>query len=167
MATKKTETLKPMAVKKMPVNKPAMPGPTSANAMGKSGTFLENVNVRPTRLQTAKHDAKFWTNFFIKDIKSDFKSKKIGDKARGVLGAVATIATAPPSLGYSLFNVASGQARYNKNKRAGMERPEYVGSREQKLTNMNKKSISKSDSLSASRDYPLSESPNPEFNNQK
>ena len=167
MAKQKLQTLKPMAVKKMPVNKPAMPGITSANAMGKSGTFLQNVNVRPTRLQTAKHDAKFWTNFIIKDIKSDFKSKKIGDKAMGVLGAVTAVATAPPSLGYSLFNVASGQARYNKNKKAGFERPEYLESRGKKLTDINKKSISKSDSLSASRDYPLSESPNPTFNNQK
>ena len=164
MATKKPETLKPMAVKKMPVNVPALPSP---GAMGKSGKFLSEVNVRPTRLQTAKHDAKYFANSIMKDIKSDFKSKKIGDKAMGVLGAVTAVANIPTIAGYSLFNVASGQARYNKNKKAGFERPEYLESRGKKLTDINKKSISKSDSLSASRDYPLSESPNPTFNNQK
>ena len=164
MATKKPETLKPMAVKKMPVNVPALPSP---GAMGKSGKFLSEVNVRPTRLQTAKHDAKYFANSIMQDIKSDFKSPKIGDKAKGVLRTVAAVANTPSIAGYSLFNVASGQARYNKNKKAGFERPEYLESRGKKLTDINKKSISKSDSLSASRDYPLSESPNPTFNNQK
>jgi hypothetical protein len=150
-----------MAVKKMPVNVPALPSP---NAMGKSGKFLSEVEVRPTRLQTAKHDAKYFANSIIKDIKSEFK---YGSKAKGVAGSLAAVANIPSIAGYSLFNVASGQARYNKNKKAGFERPEYLESRGKKLTDINKKSISKSDSLSASRDYPLSESPNPTFNNQK
>jgi hypothetical protein len=90
----------------LPVNikKPSIP--QSSNAMGASGTILNNVNVRPTRWQTAKHDAKF-------PFKGESTVEKIGN----------TLLTAPLSVA-SAFNVASGQARYNKNKRAGLERGE-------------------------------------------
>jgi hypothetical protein len=121
MATKKLETLKPMAVKKMPVNIPAMPGITSANAMGKSGSTLQNVNVRPSRWQTAKRDASYITRESLKPLKSSIKGN-IGDKIKaGIFTAGMSVMT-PQNVAASAFNVISGQARYNKNKRAGLER---------------------------------------------
>jgi hypothetical protein len=139
--------MKPMAVKKMPVNKPAMPGITSANAMGKSGTFLQNVNVRPTRLQTAVHDAKYFTKSLSNSVKEDLKSSKVKSKIGGAVGAVVSGVTAAVAPGLyalpSAINVISGQARYNKNKRAMMERGESIDN--------TATSMSKSDSLAATK----------------
>jgi len=144
--------IKPMAVKKMPVNKPAMPKITSANAMGKSGTFLQNVNVRPTRLQTAVHDAKAYSKMAVGDIKNNTHqtkadSKKIGNKAKAIGGAALALANAPAVL----LNVASGQARYNKNKRAGVERPDYLKSVGRRQTMSDSGSMAKDDSLLATQ----------------
>lgn len=107
-----------------PVNikKPSIP--QSSNAMGASGTILNNVNVRPTRWQTARHDASYLTESIGQDIKKDLKSGKLASKARGAFGAGAAIFTAPANAVASAANVISGQARYKKNKRAGLERGE-------------------------------------------
>ena len=108
----------------LPVNiyKPSIP--QSSNAMGASGTVLNNVNVRPTRWQTAKHDASYITRSVASDVKNDLKRSNLGSKARGVFGVGAGIVTAPATAVASAVNVISGQARYNKNKRAGLERGE-------------------------------------------
>ncbi len=125
MATKKEKEII-MKTRKpgLPVNiaKPSIP--QSSNAMGSSGTVLNNVDVRPTRWQTAKHDATYLTRGLVDATKGALKSPNLVEKAKGVLGATAIGATAPSNVGFSLFNVISGQARYNKNKRAGLERGE-------------------------------------------
>lgn len=130
MATKKEKeiiikTRKPG----LPVNikKPSIP--QSSNAMGASGTVLNNVNVRPTRWQTAKHDAKviYKDTKTLGDLVSKGKTKagkavKKGLNAIG--GAIGTAVSVTGGLPMVGFNVASGQARYNQNKRAGLERGE-------------------------------------------
>lgn len=111
----------------LPVNisKPSIP--QSSNAMGASGTVLNNVTVRPTRWQTAKHDASYVTRSLAGAVKDDLKSPKLLRKVSGVLTAGIGLATLPSNAAISAFNVASGQARYNKNKRAGLERGENLG----------------------------------------
>jgi hypothetical protein len=127
MATKKEkdkEILMRSAKPGLPVNikKPSIP--QSSNAMGASGTILNNVNVRPTRMQTAKNDATYLTRDLGGALKKSIKSPNLVEKAKGVLGAGIMGANIPTNIGASLFNVISGQARYNKNKRAGLERGE-------------------------------------------
>ncbi len=125
MATKKEKEII-MKTRKpgLPVNisKPSIP--QSSNAMGSSGTVLNNVDVRPTRWQTAKHDATYLTRDLTGALKKSIKSPNLLEKAKGVLGAGIMGATIPSNAASSLFNVISGQARYNKNKRAGLERGE-------------------------------------------
>lgn len=123
---KKLQTLKSVGIKKMPVNKPGLPAP-SVNAMGKSGTTLSNVDVRPTRMQTALHDIQYPVKTVIKEsIKEPLKSKNILKKSASLVGVAGSIAGAAGLAGVSLFNAASGQARYNKNKRAGYERADLL-----------------------------------------
>jgi hypothetical protein len=105
--------------KALPVNIPAKTI-QSPNAMGPSGTTLDNVNVRPTRWQTAKYDAKAPTKSLASEIKSELKSKNLGEKAKGALRTASAIGASPAVAALSLYNVASGQARYNKNKRADL-----------------------------------------------
>lgn len=124
MATKKEKEII-MKTRKpgLPVNisKPSIQSP---NAMGKSGTTLENVNVRPTRWQTAKHDASYFTRSVLEGAKQGLKSKNVLSKVSGAILGASIPLTAPASTVGSIFNVISGQARYNKNKRAGLERGE-------------------------------------------
>jgi hypothetical protein len=125
MATKKEKDKEILMKTKKPglpvnISKPSIP--QSSNAMGASGTVLNNVNVRPTRWQTAKHDAAYLTKNLGGALKKSIKSPNLGEKAKGVLGTAIMGATIPSNAGVSLFNVISGQARYNKNKRAGLER---------------------------------------------
>lgn len=170
MATKKEKEII-MKTRKpgLPVN---IPKPTikSPNAMGKSGTFLSNVNVRPTRAQTAMHDVKTLHKQAVKDVKETLKSKKDNIVQKGAAIASVPIAGAMHAtmpLGMSalpLFNVVSGQARYNKNKRAGLER--NFGVQNVAENRERSKGLSKSDSTlatqgklpaasSAGRDTPL------------
>ena len=125
MATKKEkdkEILMRSAKPGLPVNikKPSIP--QSSNAMGASGTILNNVNVRPTRAQTAMHDVKTFHKEMSKRIKNDVKSKNVSTKAGGVLAgtiAAGQVALAPGlQASPALANVISGQIGYNKNKRA-------------------------------------------------
>lgn len=120
----------------------------NSNAMGPSGTTLENVNVRPSRWQTAKHDASYATRALLNHGKNALRSRNIGDKAAGVafLGALPFVT--PQNAAMSAFNVISGQARYNKNKRAGLERGDNLG--KFRVSDLSDK-MSKSDSLSASK----------------
>ena len=114
---KKTEisTLKPKSIKPMAVNMPKVAAPLSP-----SGKMLENVNVRPSRWQTAKYDANV-LNTSIDPYKTPGKTKveKIAKTADKVMRTGLSFATGLPLVA---FNVISGQARYNKNKRAGLER---------------------------------------------
>ena len=115
-------TLKSKDVKKMPVNAPKVKTPPPTNdAMGPSGTVLNNVNVRPSRFQTAKRDASYITRESLKPLKSSIKGN-IGDKLKAGLFTAGMSAMTPQNVAASAFNVISGQARYNKNKRAGLER---------------------------------------------
>ncbi len=135
----------------IPVRTQAKKDSTSSNAMGKSGTFLQNVNVRPTRAQTAMHDVKTFHKQTASDLKEALKSKNVVEKVgaavyiptSGVMHATMPLAMSTPSL----FNVISGQARYNKNKRAGLERnfgvPNVAANRERS------KGLSESDSTLA------------------
>jgi hypothetical protein len=125
MATKKEKDKEILMKTKKPglpvnIKKPSIP--QSSNAMGASGTVLNNVNVRPTRWQTAKNDATYLTKDLGGALKKSIKSPNLVEKAKGVLGTAIMGATIPSNIGASLFNVISGQARYNKNKRAGLER---------------------------------------------
>ncbi len=161
MATKKEKEII-MKTRKpgLPVNipKPSIPvrtqakkDSTSSNAMGKSGTFLPNVNVRPTRAQTAMHDVKTLHKQSASDLKGALKSKNVVEKVgAAVYIPTAGVMHATMPLGMSalpLFNVVSGQARYNKNKRAGLERnfgvPNVAANRERS------KGLSESDSTLA------------------
>ena len=115
MATKKKmeySPLKSKSVKPVAVNVPKVAAPLSP-----SGKMLENVNVRPTRWQTAKHDAAYIYNS-TKDMNPT--KNKVGKVATSLFSGALAAGTAP----FSAFNVVSGQARYNKNKRAGFERSE-------------------------------------------
>lgn len=103
----------------------------STKSEGATGSVLNNINVRPTRWQTAKHDAAYLAKTAVNEIKSDLKSPKLKSKARGVAVAGTALVNTPGIVGASLFNVISGQARYNKNKRAGLER----GDKEFKVRN--------------------------------
>ena len=108
------------SILKMPVNKPALPAP-SMNAMGRSGSTLQNVNVRPSRWQTAKRDASYITRESLKPLKNS-RNGNIGDKVKAGLFTAGMSLMTPQNVAASAFNVISGQARYNKNKRAGLER---------------------------------------------
>jgi hypothetical protein len=154
MATKKEkgkEILMKTKKPGLPVNikKPSIP--QSSNAMGASGTILNNVNVRPTRAQTAMHDVKTFHKEYISGTKDLLKSKNILEKAKGLAaGSIGGIMQEGMPLAMStpaLFNVISGQARYNKNKRAGFGRnfgvPNVAENRERS------KGLSKSDSILA------------------
>ena len=103
-------TLRAKSVKPMAVNIPKV-----SNLLSPSGSQLQNVNVRPSRMQTAKHDAAYIFNS-TKDINSP--KSTAGKVANAVGSGILAAGTAP----VSLFNVISGQARYNKNKRAGFEK---------------------------------------------
>jgi hypothetical protein len=114
--------LKSKSVKTMPVNAPKLKTPPPTNdAMGPSGTVLDNVNVRPSRWQTAKRDASYITRESLKPLKSSLKGN-IGDKLKAGLFTAGMSAMTPQNVAASAFNVISGQSRYNKNKRAGLER---------------------------------------------
>jgi hypothetical protein len=113
---KKTEAspLKPKSIKPMAVNMPKVTDTLS------TGKMLENVNVRPSRWQTAKYDANVF-NTSNDPYKTPGKTtrEKIENTVSKVIRNAAGFTTGLPLVG---FNVISGQARYNKNKRAGLEK---------------------------------------------
>jgi hypothetical protein len=111
--------LKSKSAKSVPVKAPKVSSPLSP-----VGKMLENVNVRPSRMQTAKYDAAYVFNS-TKEINNP--KTKVGKAVNTLMSGALAAGTAP----VSAFNVLSGQSRYNKNKRAGFER----GSGEFKVRN--------------------------------
>jgi hypothetical protein len=57
----------------------------------------------------------------LKEIKNGLKGN-LGDKIKTGIFAAGMPMMTPQNVAASAFNVISGQARYNKNKRAGLER---------------------------------------------
>ncbi len=137
----------------IPVRTQAKKDSTSSNAMGQSGTFLQNVSVRPTRAQTAMHDVKTLHKHLSDPIKNEIKSKKGLKKTPGVLSgtiAAGMVGSAPQlHAAPALANVISGQIGYNKNRRAilgrkwGLEDTKAAANRERS------KGLSESDSTLA------------------
>lgn len=154
MATKKEKEII-MKTRKpgLPVNIPKPSIPQGPNAMGKSGTFLQNVSVRPTRAQTAMHDVKTLHKEMSGRAKELAKSKKKSDKIAGIgAGVIAAgqVAVAPGlHAAPALANVISGQIGYNKNRRAMFGREVPLENTNVAANRERSKGLSESDSTLA------------------
>ena len=136
MATKKPEVLKAMAIKKMPVNKPALPAP-SMNAMGdrnqfnKSGSTLSDVEVKskssvPRAVYEKSKDFYGGSPLGASKMKSGL-GKSIAKAGEGIIKAAGSIPMAAQGVletAYSGVRKALGKGGYS-NKRLNKGDIEY------------------------------------------
>jgi len=130
MATKKPETLKPMAIKKMPVNRPAMQAPIRGY-VGKSGSTLSDVEIKskssvPRAVYEKSKDFYGGSPLGASKMQSGL-GKSIAKAGEGILkaaGSIPMVAQGALETAYSGVRNALGKGGYS-NKRLNKGDIEY------------------------------------------